>query len=360
MARLFGMEYTRQQLLDHTGDISQLGGVRRVLLSGGRSEGVEAVQFRTGSGLTFLAVPGRALDITMAEHNGVPLAWRSPAGEAAAAFYEPQGAGWVRSFAGGLLTTCGLTQVGGACDDDGESLGCHGRISNTPADCVWSDSAWDGDEYRMWTVGKVRDYNFKVDNLLLTRRISAVLGQSKIWIDDVVENEGPSRSPHMILYHINAGFPVVAAGSKLIASTASLEPVDDNAEQNKDHHHLCEPPTPGWSDKCYYHDMNCDADGWSYSAMINRQMEFGFYVKYLKAQLPIFTQWNRYATREYVVGIEPANCGVGGRAAERARGTLQFIEPGESRHYSLEIGVLSGEDEIRRFEDRVAEVNDSR
>jgi hypothetical protein len=57
--------------------------------------------------------------------------------------------------------------------------------------------------------------------------------------------------------------------------------------------------------------------------------------------------------RNYVVGMEPANCSVLGRAAERERGTLQFLEPGERREYRLEIGVLDGVPAIEQFEREV-------
>ena len=40
------------------------------------------------------------------------------------------------------------------------------------------------------------------------------------------------------------------------------------------------------------------------------------------------------------MGIEPANCHVEGRAAERERGTLQFLEPGEARTYELALEVV--------------------
>lgn len=356
MARLFGRDYTRQQLLDRVGDISQIAGIREMRLAGGRQDGVEALEFRTGSGLCFLAVPGRSLDITTAEHKGRPLAWRSPAGETAGAFYEPEGEGWIRSLAGGLLATCGLTQVGAPCEDNGESLGLHGRVSHTPATNVWSDSAWDGDEFRMWASGKVRDYCFKGENLLLSRKISAVLGQSKLWVDDTVTNEGPNSTPHMILYHINAGFPIVDAGSELITTGRSVQPADADAEVDKEHYYLCEPPTPGWVDRCYYHEMDADQDGWACAAVINRDCDggsLGIYVKYRPSELPMFTQWKRNAVREYVVGMEPANCGIQGRSAERANGTLQFLEPGESRRYHLELGVLSCADHVEQFEKRI-------
>ena len=41
----------------------------------------------------------------------------------------------------------------------------------------------------------------------------------------------------------------------------------------------------------------------------------------------------------YVVGLEPANCRSGGRSQERARGTLQSLQPGEQREFNLEIEV---------------------
>jgi len=52
----------------------------------------------------------------------------------------------------------------------------------------------------------------------------------------------------------------------------------------------------------------------------------------------------------HVIRVEPANCLVQGRANERERGTLQFIQPGEAREFHVEIGVLKGEEEIGEFE----------
>jgi hypothetical protein len=41
----------------------------------------------------------------------------------------------------------------------------------------------------------------------------------------------------------------------------------------------------------------------------------------------------------YILGLEPGNCFVEGRSKDRARGTLQFLEPGESRDFQVEIAV---------------------
>jgi hypothetical protein len=41
----------------------------------------------------------------------------------------------------------------------------------------------------------------------------------------------------------------------------------------------------------------------------------------------------------HVLGIEPANCLVEGRAVERERGTLVILEPGEQRTYELQLSI---------------------
>ena len=350
MPKFLGKSYTKQELLDRVGDVLQIGGARKFTLTDGPHAGVEAVEFRTGTGFSFLAVPGRGLDITAAEHNGRSIAWLSAAGEMSPMFFEEPGLGWLRNFPGGLVTTCGLTYAGAPCEDSGEKLGLHGRFSNTPASNVWVDGEWDGDEYRMWAVGKVRESRLFGENLVLRRKVSAVLGESKFWIDDAVTNEGPRRTPHMVLYHINGGFPAIDGGTCLVSPTKSATPRDADAEVDREHYYRNDPPTAGYKERCYYHDMATDREGFVHAALINKDQQFGFYVRYKRAELPEFTQWKMNGTREYVVGMEPANCRVEGRDKDRAAGRLQFLKPGETREYHLEIGVLTTAEEIARFE----------
>jgi len=163
----------------------------------------------------------------------------------------------------------------------------------------------------------------------------------------------------MILYHINGGFPAVDEGSLFVSSTRNAAPRDPNAEVDKEHYYKNDAPTAGFKERCYYHDMAADKDGFAYAGLINKNMpggeQFGFYVKYNRNELPIFTQWKMNGAREYVVGMEPANCHTEGRAKERERGTLQFLEPGESREYHLEFGVLANAEEVGAFEELIRE-----
>ncbi len=48
------------------------------------------------------------------------------------------------------------------------------------------------------------------EKLVLHRRWQTELGSATLHLRDVVINEGGTRTPHMILYHCNAGFPLLS------------------------------------------------------------------------------------------------------------------------------------------------------
>jgi len=345
MAKLFGRTYTREQLLARTGDISQIAGVRMVQFAEGPEKGVAGAEFRTGSGLAFTVLPDRGLDVSAAEWRGRPLAWRSSTPEVHPHAYDPSGLGWLRSFCGGLVVTCGLTTCGSPSQDADEDLGLHGRASNLQAFDLGHGSYWDGDDYVMYIEGSLRETRIFGENLLLRRRISAVMGEDRLFIDDLVTNEGPRTWPHAMLYHINTGFPVVDAGARLLAPSRKVAPRTDVAAKELDQHDRFIKPTRGYDERCYYHKLAADRAGKTLAAVANMRKgdaALGLYVRFSRRQLPWLIEWKMMGERDYVVGIEPATNRVDGRAAERKAGRLIELEPAESRHYNLEVGVLAG------------------
>ena len=352
MAKLYGRNYSRAELLERVGDISQLGGARRISLADGPEAGVEAVEFRTGSGLNFTVLPGRGMDISLAEYCGYPLAWRSATGETAAAYYDPEGLGWLRGFYGGLVVTCGLTYSGLPGVDEGEELGLHGRASNLAARNVWVDGAWEGDEYVMWAQGKLRETTVYGADVRLTRRIWARLGEKAFHLEDEVENLDHEHTPHMLVYHINPGFPVVDEGARLISPTEEVRPLDETARAEVDQFGHFHGPKAGFVQQVFFHRMQGDGEGKVHVALVNEAIPLGFYMIYRQEQLPYFTQWKQLGQGTYVVGIEPGNSTQEGRAIVRERGELEYLEPGEVRRYELTLGVLTSQEEIDGFEER--------
>jgi len=359
MPDLFAKSYSRKELMKRVGDISQVGGVRAYTLSDGRAKGVEVLQFRTGTGFTFEVLPGRGMDVSYAEYRGKALGWISSTGVVAPEHYEPEGIAWLRGFFGGLLTTCGLTAAGAPCEDAGQALGLHGRISNIRAHDVGHWAEWEGDDYVMCARGAVRQSVVFGENILLDRTITARLGESSFILEDRITNEGFAPQPFMLLYHINSGFPAIDGGARLVSPTRSAKPRDAAATAEAKKYMEVLPPTHGFAERCYYHDMASLKDGTVLAGMVNPSCEgsgFGFYVKYNKKHLPKFTEWKMCGEGDYTVGLEPANCWVEGRAKERSRGTLQTVKPGETRLVRMEFGVLDGAEAIERFERRVENI----
>ena len=152
MAEYLGNKWNKSSLGALIGDEKQIAGVSRCILAEGKATGVEALQINTGGGLQFTVLPGRCMDIAVANFEGKALSFASPTGITAPAYYEEPGLGWLRSFYAGLLTTCGITNAGAPSMDQGRAFGLHGRISNSAAEDVSVKQFWQDDEYRMITI----------------------------------------------------------------------------------------------------------------------------------------------------------------------------------------------------------------
>jgi hypothetical protein len=356
MAHLFGRNYTKAELLRLVGDMSQLAAVRRAELTEGNERGAGLIEVSNASGLHFSVLPGRALDIAAATYRGRSLCFRSATGDVGPAFYDPQGYGWMRGFFGGLLISCGLTFVGHPETDpeeEDEELGLHGRLSAIPAREVSAGGSWHGDDYRLHVAGVVREAAALGTTLELRREISTTLGERRILIHDRVENLSGVRSPLMLLYHTNPGFPLLDEGTRfLVNSRLSTEWLHDRPVDSAVYERAGA-PQPGAGDDVYVHRPRPAADGTVTVALVNDRLAFGLQWRFPAAEMPLVTQWQHFANAGYVTGVEPGNCSPLGRAWNRRNGSLEYLEPGAVREFHLEITVLDGADDIAAAERRV-------
>lgn len=339
---------TRNSLENHIGRLSQVGGISPFVHAEGKAKGTSTLRVRTAMGLEFWVVPDRGIDIYEASYKGQSLCWHSPTGVVHPSYYSNRGLEWLNSFAGGLVCTCGLTTAGAPSDDGGEKLGLHGPISNTPAENVnWSES-WEGDDCVLTVSGKVRETSVFGPNLLLERTISTSLKSSSVLIYDVVENEGFKESPLMVLYHLNFGFPLLTERTRIYGPSQAIEPATEVAARTVDDWASFNAPQQNTTERVYFHRMLPDATGKVTVVLVsdNENPEFGVALSYDSRALPEFNQWKMTGTNHFVLGLEPANCRTLGREAERQRGTLQMIAPGERREFWLELKVLEGKQQV--------------
>ena len=76
-----------------------------------------------------------------------------------------------------------------------------------------------------------------------------------------------------------------------------------------------------------HHKLKSDAHGDTSVALINRKRELGVAIHFNENQLFNFTQWKQMGEGEYVLGLKPCNCYVGGRFDAKNNGTLEYLEP---------------------------------
>ena len=334
-------QWSRQELLRHTGSMDQVAGIRLLEAADGMERGSRLMQVWTGSGLTFNILPDRAMDISTCQYKGVSLAWRSAIGDAAPSFYEPNETGWLRTFQGGMLVTCGLDTFGPPAREGSEELGQHGRISNLPAREVSYHAGWEKEDYRLEVRGEVRQAKVFGENILLQRRISTSLGASKIRIEDSVTNEGFNPQPHMIMYHINTGFPLLSEEAHLKLEVVDTLPEDDTSAKGLADWKVFQPPTQNYQEQNFIHTPMLDGKGWSSAELENPGLKLGLRLSYDASTLPYLNEWKMMGEGLYVLALEPMNCNpLGGREAMRARKTLPYLSAGERCNYVLEIEVL--------------------
>ena len=92
--------------------------------------------------------------------------------------------------------------------------------------------------------------------------------------------------------------------------------------------------------------------------LLNRARELGVYQVFRIGQLPHHTVWRMPGEGTYALGLEPSTNRDAGRADARERSELQWLDPGETRHYDLEIGALHGAAALDEFGDRVSRISD--
>ena len=349
---IFGKKYTVNELKRRVGNMDQIAGIRTVQLDDGDERPTRAAIIHTGSGLEVTVLLDRCLDIAAASYNGRAMGWRSTTGDVAPQYFEAEGLRWLRSYFGGLVTTCGLTHVGAPRPESALiGNGLHGRINHTPARNIKITQEWQGNDYVLSISGTMRETVVFGENLTLTRTVSTKLGAKTFTINDVVTNEGFNPTKYMLLYHCNIGWPALDAGSEMISPSKMVAPRDAVAADGKENWFKMDPPIHKYSEKCYYHDMAPGRDGSVTVAMVNdgfkRGDGFGVYLKYNKNELPRFVEWKQMGEQDYVLGFEPCNCGVEGRQVDEAQGLLHQLKAGEHRNFTLEFGAITTAEEVK-------------
>ena len=341
---------------DKIGNAAQIGGIETAVLDNGAGRGVRVAWINTGTGLRYKVVLDRAMDVADSFYNQHSLAWLCHSGITPPQPLSDKGIDWLRTFGGGLLTTCGLSHVGGPEADENGQRGLHGRISNVPAEIesiVQPDLMAGKLDFSL--TGRMRETGIFGPSLDLRRTISGTLGQATIRIHDEVTNRGNLPAPHMLLYHLNFGWPLVDEGTKLIwQGTWQAREGGIHGDIFRDGYDYKTCPAPldshlGTGEAVAFIDPPPNPSGWCSAGLHNAKLGLAVAVRFQKAQLPWLTNWQHWGKNEYVTALEPGTNPPIGQAKARQQGTLILLAPGERRVYELEINVVTDSAAIDEF-----------
>lgn len=332
---------------DKISNPAQLGGIETSILDNGLGRGNRIAWINTGTGLRYKVVFDRGMDIADAFYNQYSLAWLSHGGFTAPQPQSDKGIDWLRTFGGGLLTTCGLSHVGGPEKDEFGERGVHGQISNTPAEIesiIQPDPV--AGKMDMSITGVIKETKVFGPSLELRRTISGRLGEPTIKIHDEVINRGNTPIPFMLLYHFNFGYPLVDEGTEILWE-GQWQPRfgDKNANIFKEGNDFKKCPAPlddhlGTGEEVVFIDPEANDAGQCTCGLSNAKIGLKVEINFNKNELPHLINWQHWGKGEYVTGIEPATNPPIGQAQARASKELIFLNPYETRTFDLEIRAL--------------------
>ena len=187
----------KSEIFDKISNNAQDGGIETSVVDNGPGRGTRIAWINTGTGLRYKVVIDRAMDIAEAFFNQHSIAWLGRTGITVPQMMSNKGIDWLQTFGGGLLTTCGMSHIGGPEEDEHGQRGLHGEISNIPAiieSIIQPDPA--NNKFDMSITGVMRQNQLFGPALELRRTIRGKIGEARISIHDEVINHGNKAAPH--------------------------------------------------------------------------------------------------------------------------------------------------------------------
>lgn len=315
---------------DEYGSLDQIAAAVSSVVTDGAAAGCRALDLRVWNGVDVRLLPDRGFDAGAAWFRGVPLAWISPVGEHAP-IPAPRDLDWLRAFGGGLMVTCGLRNVG----TPSEGQGLHGEFSMQRAQLLGVDRTADAIRAR----ALIREVSALGSHLEVDRSWTTHVGNGRLELVDVVRNRGREAEEVPQLYHVNIGAPVWSPGATLALDTRATHPRDEAAAPFTRSWHRAPGVVDGALERVFEHEVKPGPDGWGSVTLMSPATSIEVTVRWDLSALPRLWQWMHPAPGIGALGLEPANCSVLGRSADRDAGRLPVLEAGEARTTRLEILV---------------------
>lgn len=313
----------QQMKSGYIGHPQQMYSLRRVTVAEGRAKGTDIIEVCTAGGLQADILPDMGLDIGQVRYKGVNMSWTSKNGYDSPAVFSPHETEFLHTFPGGLLYTCGLRSAGPANRDGDEWHPLHGRYHGLAAEHICTDI----EDNEIIVKGTVRETALFGHMLVVKRTIRIPCFGSSIVVEDVVSNLSPRDEEIMQIYHCNFGYPLLSEKARLLLpENRETIPRTEFAKTGLGQECEFEPPIDSEEERVFFQKMRNEF----WASLQNPELGMQMTISWSGDTLPILSQWRSMASGDYVLGLEPTNCYIMGRSAERENGTLPVLKAFET------------------------------
>ena len=294
-------------------NFGQIAGVRRYTVTEGREKGLDIIDCCNGK-LRFLLNVNKACDIMQLFCDGQNMTFVSKNG------FTQRETPFGNRFEGGMLYTCGLDSVG-----DREGFEPHGTFHNTPAQITRAECT----EAGIVVEAVIWDTEMGGKNLCMKRKITSAIGGDSVTVEDTLMNKAYLDARYCLLYHVNIGYPMLDAGTKVVVDAEKYEPRTPWAGENMDTAFTIEAPVPEKEEVCYFLTMKK-----AEASLVNEKLGKKFTVSYSGDTLPHFVEWKNMVSGDYALGLEPCTTEL-----DEGRFALSPIKAGQAIDFKVKLTV---------------------
>jgi len=257
---------------------------------------------------------------------------------------------------GGFLQHCGITGVGGPSAEDTHPL--HGELPNAPYETA---TIIQGEDEKGHFIGLGGQYQYTVafsHSYLAEPLVKLYAGSTIFHVSMTISNLKQSGQELLYLAHVN--FKPVDNGRLVYSAICTPEHVRVRSKipshispgpgysefieelgRHPDKHHILAQGLAFDPEAVFFIDYLADENGWAHSMQIHPE-GYADYIAYKPAQLPKATRWiSRTADQDAIALVEAGTNEPEGYLAEKAKGNILVLQPGEQFFCEFEIGALT-------------------
>lgn len=271
---------------------------------------------------------------------------------------------------GGFLQHCGASAAGGPGPQDTHPL--HGELPNAPYQSAYLVAGEDDVGTYIGLGGAYQHTVAFSHNYVAEPLARLYAGRSLFKVAITITNL--KQSPQTLMYLAHVNFKPIDHGRLVYSAQtapehvrvrssipAHIKPGPGYAEfiqelgRNPQKHHVLAPELAFDPEVVFFIDYLADAEGWAHSMQIHPDGAAD-YIRHRPEQLPRATRWiSRTADQDAIALVEAGTCEPEGYTAEKAKGNVRSLAPGEQFSAEIEIGALSPA-EAQQMERQIAAI----